>query len=68
MDIETSLMVDDYPTPQENTKTIKGSIVLTYNFDTEVPNDWNEDRIKEDIRKNLEEYLQELDEINEIII
>jgi len=68
MEIETSLMIDDYPTPKENTKKVKGSIVLTYNFDTEVPSDWNEDRVKEDIRENLEEYLQELDEINEIII
>lgn len=68
MEIETSLMVDDYPTPKENAKKVKGSIVLTYNFDTEVPNDWDEERIKADIRENLEEYLQELDEINEIII
>lgn len=68
MEIETSLMVDDYPTSKENTKKVKGSIVLTYTFDTEVPSDWNEDRVKEDIRENLEEYLQELDEINEIII
>lgn len=68
MDIETSLMVDDYPTPQENSKTIKGSIVLTYNFEVEVPDNWDEDRIKQDIKEDLNEYLQELDEINEIII
>lgn len=68
MDIETSLMVDDYPTPQENSKTIKGSIILTYTFEMEVPENWDEDRIKQDIKEDLNEYLQELDEINEIII
>lgn len=68
MEIETSLIVDDYPTPKENTKKVKGSIVLTYNFDTEVPNDWDEERIKEDIKENLNEYLQNVEEIDEIII
>ena len=66
--METSLMVDDYPTPQENTKTIKGSIVLTYTFEMEVPESWDKERIEQDIKENKNEYLQELDEINEIII
>lgn len=68
MNIETSLMVDDYPTPQENTKTIKGSISLTYTFEVEVPDGWDEERIKEDIKENLNEYLQDVEEIDEIII
>jgi len=68
MDIETSLMVDDYPTPSENTKTIKGSIIVTYTFEMEVPKDWDKERIEEDIKENKNEYLQEIEEINEIII
>ena len=68
MEIETSLMVDDYPTPPNNSKTIKGSISLTYTFEVEIPDDWNEERIKEDIKENLNEYLQDVEEIDEIII
>lgn len=68
MEIETSLMVDDYPTPQENTKTIKGSIILTYTFEMEVPESWDKERIEEDIKENKNEYLQVIEEINEIII
>ena len=66
MEIETSLMVDDYPTPPNNSKTIKGRIELTYSFEVEVPDNWDRDRIEEDIRENLNDYLKKLEEIDEI--
>ena len=66
--METSLMVDDYPTPKENSKTIKGSITVIYNFETTVPSDWNKERIEEDIKENPSDYLEELEEIVEIDI
>ena len=56
--IETSLMVDDYPTPPNNSKTIKGRIELTYSFEVEVPDNWDRDRIEEDIRENHHQATQ----------
>ena len=65
--IETSLMVNDYPEPpEEKTKTIKGKMYLVYKFEMEVPYDWDECDIKEDMYDNINEYQQDLDEIIEI--
>ena len=67
--METSLMVYDYPEPPEKeTKTIKGKIYVAYKFEMEVPCDWDENDIREDIYENLSEYQQDLDEITDIDI
>lgn len=67
--METSLMVYDYPNPpEEKTKTIKGKIYLAYKFEVEVPYDWDECNIKEDMYENIREYQQDLDEIIDIDI
>lgn len=67
--METSLMVYDYPEPPEKeTKVIKGKIYVAYKFEMEVPIEWDESDIKEDMYENISEYQQDLDEIVEIDI
>lgn len=46
-----------YPEPQENTKTVHIKIHLTVSGEFEVPKDWDKERIEDDIRANLDEYL-----------
>lgn len=63
--METSLNVYDYPSPPEKkTKTIKGRLYLEYKFEMEVPDDWEESDIKQDVYENTSEYQQDLDEID----
>ena len=67
--METSLNVYDYPDPpEERTKTIKGKMYLVYKFEMEVPEDWDECDIKNDMYNNISEYQQDLDEIYDIDI
>ena len=67
--METSLNVYDYPDPpEEKTKTIKGKMYLVYKFEMEVPEDWDECDIKNDMYNNISEYQQDLDEIYDIDI
>lgn len=67
--IETSLNVYDYPeAPEERTKTIKGKMYLVYKFEMEVPEDWDECDIKNDMYDNISEYQQDLAEITDIDI
>lgn len=67
--METSLNVYDYPEPPgERTKTIKGKIYVAYKFEMEVPEDWDESDIKNDMYDNINEYQQDLDEITDIDI
>ena len=51
--METSLNVYDYPEPhEEKTKTKKGKMYLVYKFEMEVPEDWDESDIKNDMYNN----------------
>ena len=62
--MDTSWMVYDYPSPPDpDTKEIKGIICVTYKFDMEVPTDWDESDILEDMYDNIDDYQQDLDEI-----
>ena len=55
--METSWNVYDYPDPpEEKTKTIKGKMYLVYKFEMEVPEDWDESDIKNDMYENIDEY------------
>lgn len=67
--METSWNVYDYPEPSEpKTKTIKGRMYLAYKFEMEVPEEWDESDILNDMYDNISEYQQDLDEITEIDI
>ena len=49
--------VYDYPVPKETTKEIKGKICVTYDFVTDVPKDWDREKIINDIEENLNDYI-----------
>ena len=67
--METSWNVYDYPEPpEERTKTIKGKMYLVYKFEMEVPEDWDESDIKNDMYDNINDYQQDLAEITDIDI
>ena len=49
-----------YPSPtEEETKIIKGTITIDYDFEIEVPKDWDKEQIEDDIYENLDEYKQD---------
>lgn len=66
--MRTSWQVYDYPAPDDNLKTIKGVICVSYKFETEVPKDWDEERIRQDIYENTRDYTENIDEIDDIEI
>lgn len=67
--METSWNVYDYPEPpEERIKTIKGKMYLVYKFEMEVPEEWDESDILNDMYDNINEYQQDLDEISDIDI
>lgn len=49
---------------EPETKTIYGRMVLIYKFKTEVPKDWDEADIKNDMWENTIDYQQDLDDID----
>ena len=54
--------VHDYPSPPEKEyQTVKGTIYISYNFEVEVPKNWNKEDITNDIHSNIVEYLQDAD-------
>ncbi len=62
MDIETiGLGAGSYPeAPEEKAKTINVIIKVEYKIkDLEIPEKWDSERIEEDIRENLNDYIQE---------
>lgn len=62
--------VYDYPSPQEKEYiTIEGKVNVTYDIKIEVPKKWDQEMIIEDIRENIDEYIQLADmEIEDIDI
>lgn len=59
MDIETKgLGAGSYPEPkEENVQWVNGKIILTYEFDEAFFSNWGKDRIIDDIKSNLDEYI-----------
>ena len=49
---------------EEKTKEISGALTITYSFkNVEVPEDWDDADIERDIRENLSEYSETLEDI-----
>lgn len=47
-----------YPSPSEYAeKTINGTVVLTYNLNADVPINWNDEDIIDNIKNNIEDYI-----------
>lgn len=55
--METSLMVNDYPEPNEiPTQEVRAKVTITYIVEGELPSDFEPLAIEEDIRENFNEY------------
>lgn len=59
MEIETiGLGAGSYPEPlEEKTKTIEVTINVEYKAEVEIPEKWGRDRIYEDIKENINDYI-----------
>lgn len=57
-DSNDTLGAGSYSSPtEEEEQLITGRVIITFNIDASVPADWNRDRIEEDIKENLDEYI-----------
>lgn len=57
-DYQDTLGAGSYPSPvEEEEQVISGTVIITFNIDASVPACWDRDRIEEDIKENLEEYI-----------
>jgi phosphoribosylformylglycinamidine (FGAM) synthase PurS component len=59
MEIETiGLGAGSYPEPpEEKTKTIEVTINIEYKTEVEIPEKWDRERIYEDIKENISDYI-----------
>lgn len=68
MDIETmGLGAGSYPEPpEEHVTNHKIEINLSFDFDSDFPENWDKERILEDVKSNLGEYisLREFEDID----
>jgi len=69
MDIETQgLGAGSYPEPpEEHLQNRRIEVHLSFEFDSEFPEDWDKERISEDVRTDLGEYIN-LNEYEDIDI
>lgn len=57
-DSSDALGAGSYPSPvEEEEQVISGEITLTYRIDASVLKSWDRDRIEDDIKENLDEYI-----------
>ena len=57
-DSSDALGAGSYPSPvEEEEQAISGEITLTYKIFGYVPKKWDRDRVEDDIRENLSEYI-----------
>ncbi len=57
-DYSDTLGAGSYPSPvEEEEQLITGKVIITFDIDTSVPADWDRDQIEEDIKENLDEYI-----------
>lgn len=65
--METSWNVSDYPTPiEKKMKTVNAKVYVTYNLEFEVPEDWEDEDIANDITENFDEFDLSNQEIEDI--
>ena len=57
-DSSDALGAGSYPSPiEEEEQVISGEITLTYKLFGYVPKKWDRDQIEDDIKENLDEYI-----------
>ena len=51
--------VHDYPSPPEQEhQIVKGTIHISYTFEMEVPKKWDTEDILDDIKSNIDDYIE----------
>ena len=65
--METSWNISDYPEPiEKKMKTVNAKVYMTFNLEFEVPEDWEDEDIANDIKENINDfdwYNQEIEDI-----
>lgn len=57
-DYSDTLGAGSYPGPtEEEEQLITGKVIITFDINASVPATWDRDRIEEDIKENLDEYI-----------
>lgn len=57
-DSSDALGAGSYPSPvEEEEQLVTGEITLTYKIYEYAPKDWDRDQIEDDIKENLDEYV-----------
>lgn len=55
--METSWNVSDYPEPiEKKMKTVNAKVYMTFNLEFEVPEDWEDEDIANDIKENINDF------------
>jgi hypothetical protein len=55
--METSWNVSDYPEPiEKKMKTVHAKVYMTFNLEFEVPEDWEDEDIANDIKENINDF------------
>ena len=65
-DSSDALGAGSYPSPvEEEEQLITGKVIITFDINASVPAGWDRDRIEEDIKDNLSDYISinEFDDI-----
>lgn len=68
--METSLNVYDYPEPEEmETKHINAEVCVSFKLEFDIPEDWDNEQIKNYIKENINDFANYYDqEIEDIIL
>ena len=57
-DFNDTLGAGNYPEPpEEKEKNVSGQVTITFNISAEVPEDWDDEDIEEDIKERLSDYI-----------
>lgn len=55
--METSLNVYDYPSPPEiEQQHIQATVIIAIDLEYDVPKEWDVEKIKNDIKENLDDF------------
>lgn len=49
--------------PEVDEKEVTGRIIVTYMFNTTVPTSWNHEDVENELRSNLSDYIDEIEDV-----
>lgn len=67
--IDTSeIGAGSYPCPEEKFQEVQGKVLVIYSFEDYFPDNWDVEKIKDYIKNNVQEYMQNLEKVEDIEI